>query len=215
MADESKALVLRPEPVAPSENDYQALIAALDESARGRWFLSEYSRRNRSADTEVLLTALDRIEARIDSDAKALARFRDELCVLLIAIRLARPDIAAADTPEKAAKLASLVDLLERRINAMLEPGAVPLAVEAAGVAAEAAESSGADHSAAAPPEEAEAPAPAPMNAEPCPAMVEAPAVAPASPPPAAENDLLELPPADPLAAIMALSEVERIALFT
>ena len=34
------------------------------ETARGRWFLAEYARRNRHADTTMLLKALDRIEAR-------------------------------------------------------------------------------------------------------------------------------------------------------
>ncbi len=43
--------------------DYEAIEAALLESARGRWFLAEYSRRNRSADTRMLLDAITRLEA--------------------------------------------------------------------------------------------------------------------------------------------------------
>ena len=39
------------------------------ETARGRWFLAEYARRNRNADTTMLLKALDRIEASIGGEA--------------------------------------------------------------------------------------------------------------------------------------------------
>ena len=56
MPNEPLALAIKP-PAAPSEDDYQAFCAALSESARGRAFLAEYARRNRNADTEVLLAA--------------------------------------------------------------------------------------------------------------------------------------------------------------
>ena len=42
-----------------SEADYEAIEAAVMETARGRWFLAEYARRNRNADTQVLLDALE------------------------------------------------------------------------------------------------------------------------------------------------------------
>ena len=96
--------------------------AALSASARGRAFLAEYARRNRNADTEVLLAALDRLEARLRADASAVQRLRDDLRMLLIAIRLARPEIDTASASAKTAKLASLLDLLERRIETMAEP---------------------------------------------------------------------------------------------
>jgi len=54
-----------PVPVGVSEADYDAIEAAVMETARGRWFLAEYARRNRHADTTMLLKALDRIEASI------------------------------------------------------------------------------------------------------------------------------------------------------
>ena len=37
---------------------YEALESAVMESARGRWFLAEYAKRNRAADTTMLLEAL-------------------------------------------------------------------------------------------------------------------------------------------------------------
>jgi hypothetical protein len=54
-----------PAPGAPGEareRDYEALHAALSASARGRIFLAEYARRNRNADTTVVLDALSRLE---------------------------------------------------------------------------------------------------------------------------------------------------------
>jgi hypothetical protein len=45
-----------------SEVDYDAIAAAVMETARGRWFLAEYARRNRHADTGMLLTSLQRLE---------------------------------------------------------------------------------------------------------------------------------------------------------
>lgn len=50
-------------PTAPvSESDYEAIEEAVMETARGRWFLSEYARRNRAADTASVLEALSRLE---------------------------------------------------------------------------------------------------------------------------------------------------------
>ena len=45
-----------------SEWDYSLIEAAVMETVRGRWFLSEFARRNRMADTQTLLAALARIE---------------------------------------------------------------------------------------------------------------------------------------------------------
>jgi hypothetical protein len=197
MANESGALVLRPKPDEPGEGDYQTICTALSESARGRWFLSEYARRNRSADTDVLLAALDRIEGRLNADAAALDRFRDELRMLLIAIRVARPDIGEKATSGQAAKLAALVNLLEQRIDALVEGSPTPLEDDA--------QTDRGFLRLVPPSEEPELPIPSPLAATPQPAPVE--------PPPAAAKSVE--PIADPLAALMALSEIERIALFT
>lgn len=45
-----------------SETDYEAIEAAVMETARGRWFMAEFARRNRQADTLQLLGAIGRIE---------------------------------------------------------------------------------------------------------------------------------------------------------
>lgn len=49
----------------PSEDDYQAISDAFMETSRGRWFLTEYARRNRNADTTMVLEAVARIETSI------------------------------------------------------------------------------------------------------------------------------------------------------
>jgi hypothetical protein len=49
----------------PSDEDYEAIREAFMETARGRWFLTEYARRNRNADTSMVLDAVARIEQTI------------------------------------------------------------------------------------------------------------------------------------------------------
>jgi hypothetical protein len=44
---------------APDEDDYQAFCQRLSGSERGRTFPAEYAQRNRNADTEQLLTAIE------------------------------------------------------------------------------------------------------------------------------------------------------------
>jgi hypothetical protein len=46
----------------PSEEDYEAIREAFMETARGRWFLDEYAKRNRNSDTSMVLDAVARIE---------------------------------------------------------------------------------------------------------------------------------------------------------
>jgi hypothetical protein len=249
MPDEPSALARRPEPGAADDDDYQAFCAALSESARGRAFLAEYARRNRHADTQVLLAALARLEARVAADGAAVERLRDELRTLLIAIRLARPGIDAGSTPEKAANLASLLGLLERRIDAMAEvkmaevklaeakPADIaPPADATLGAAVlpdePAAEPERARLAVVPPPDEPELPIPSPANAQapaialvqtknvPSAAMMPEVTFAESLPPapPVVETIAAEpvaSPPPNPLAAIMALSDDERLALFT
>lgn len=56
-----------------SDADYDAIAAAVMETARGRWFLAEFARRNRHADTQMLLEALARLEGIVREERTALA----------------------------------------------------------------------------------------------------------------------------------------------
>lgn len=76
--------------------DYDAIEAAVMETARGRWFLSEYARRNRHSDTTTLLRALDRIEQAMTRDKPGhdTTRLRRELLDMSDVIARARRDVA-------------------------------------------------------------------------------------------------------------------------
>ena len=63
MADEVFALSpISARAALPSEEDYAAISEAFMETSRGRWFLTEYAKRNRNADTRMVLDAVARIE---------------------------------------------------------------------------------------------------------------------------------------------------------
>jgi hypothetical protein len=63
MADEAFALSpISARAALPSEEDYDAIREAFMETSRGRWFLGEYAKRNRNADTSMVLDAVARIE---------------------------------------------------------------------------------------------------------------------------------------------------------
>src|SRR5258708_5073208 len=66
MADEAFALSpISARASLPSEEDYEAIREAFMETARGRWFLDEYAKRNRNADTRMVLDAVARIEQTV------------------------------------------------------------------------------------------------------------------------------------------------------
>ena len=66
MADEAFALSpISARAAQPSEEDYDAISAAFMETSRGRWFLGEYAKRNRNADTSMVLDAVARLEENL------------------------------------------------------------------------------------------------------------------------------------------------------
>lgn len=72
MADEAFALSpIDARPALPTDADYDAIHEAFMETARGRWFLTEYAKRNRNADTRMVLDAVARIEATLASQKPA------------------------------------------------------------------------------------------------------------------------------------------------
>ena len=117
MPNETSARLSQPQ--VASENAYRAFHETLSETAHGRAFLAEYARRNRNADTDALLAALTRLEARLVSQTEAASTdaIRQDLRGLLETIRSARPQIDGRSLPARAVKLAGLLDLLERRIE--------------------------------------------------------------------------------------------------
>jgi hypothetical protein len=94
MSDE--ALALSRVPSAPlAEVDYDAIYAAVMDSARGRWFLEEFAQRNRTADTSLLLAAIERLEGAIRNDqSQTYHGFRGELLDMAQAIARTRAEVA-------------------------------------------------------------------------------------------------------------------------
>src|SRR5262252_4255459 len=90
MAD--KAFALSPisaRPSLPSEEDYEAIREAFLETSRGRWFLGEYARRNRNADTRMVLDAVARIEEALAAQRQQQPSAQEEHARALAAIRSA------------------------------------------------------------------------------------------------------------------------------
>jgi hypothetical protein len=53
----------------PNEAEYNAVYAAVTATERGRWFLTEFAKRNRGADTDLIMAAIARIETAVAGGA--------------------------------------------------------------------------------------------------------------------------------------------------
>jgi hypothetical protein len=107
MADGSLAISPMP-PALPADADYDALCEALMASSRGRWFLEEYAKRNRNADTGLVLDAIARVEAVVRSEQahQASQGVRIELLEMARTIAQTRADVAEAE-PERSVSLSA------------------------------------------------------------------------------------------------------------
>lgn len=187
----------------PSEDDYKAFYSVLASSARGRAFLAEHTRRARHAETEMLLAAIARIEATLaEQHAREPAP---------AALPTATPPGGTA----LAAIAAQAIAAAESNLPVMkvIKAGQMPPPARFAGddfTAAEPMAAAPAADAAGAPVAEPTADAahhePADMAAASNVIAHDVPAEH-ASPP--------GTPVADALAAILALSEDERLALFS
>ncbi|SNY94303.1 Chemotaxis phosphatase, CheZ [Cohaesibacter sp. ES.047] len=84
-------------PTPLRQEDYLAIEAAVMETARGRWFLSEYARRNRNADTDTLLNAIDKLEktvVREQAPSSLMHRVKLDLADMAAAIEKTKKEIA-------------------------------------------------------------------------------------------------------------------------
>ncbi|MDO8874728.1 MAG: hypothetical protein Q7V40_01315 [Pseudolabrys sp.] len=124
MATDTSALRDGPQQTQVAEDDYQSFSAALGASERGRAFLHEYARRNRHADTEIVLEALVRLEqvAQSQKSEPEADRIRQDLRALLDTIRSARPQIDSTPGAIKAATLSALFEFVQARIEALVQP---------------------------------------------------------------------------------------------
>jgi hypothetical protein len=112
MANEAFALSpMSARAAEPNEQDYDAIREAFMETARGRWFLGEYAKRNRNADTRMVLDAVAKIEETLAAQRQPIVE--DRLPEALVAIRRAVEDAesAAAKAFDLAALEASLAPI--------------------------------------------------------------------------------------------------------
>lgn len=103
-ANTSQALQVSQVETEPStpllETDYEAIAAAVMETGRGRWFLQEYARRNRNADTQSVLTAINKLEKQISEndtapkEATSVALLSHDLIDLAGAISQVKKEVA-------------------------------------------------------------------------------------------------------------------------
>jgi hypothetical protein len=112
MADEAFALSpISARAKLPSAEDYDAISEAFMETSRGRWFLGEYAKRNRNADTRMVLDAVARIEETIAAQRQPAAesRLAEALAEIGSALDQARSAAAAAiDSPAVEENLAPI-----------------------------------------------------------------------------------------------------------
>ena len=86
-----------PAPAPFTDADYEMIAAAVLETARGRWFLAEHARRNRQADTKLVLEAIEKLERSLAHrpEAPESDRMRVDLVEMLNAITRTKTEIAA------------------------------------------------------------------------------------------------------------------------
>ena len=82
--------------------DYETILNAVLETARGRAFLAEHTRRNRQADTKLVLQAIEQLERSLRErpGASRAERMRVDLLDMANAIARARMEIAAIKPAE-------------------------------------------------------------------------------------------------------------------
>jgi hypothetical protein len=104
--------------------DFDTIEAAVMETARGRWFLKEYARRNRNTDTQAVLEAVDRLKV-LPLDARAIEPFRACLEKMVATIRQTKEEVRSfptleADDPLYALSEAEFQEAAEQRIRRMV-----------------------------------------------------------------------------------------------
>jgi chemotaxis regulatin CheY-phosphate phosphatase CheZ len=110
--------------------DYSAIEDALAATPRGRWFLAEYARRNRSAETEMLLEAIAKLEMAVLKPQRQTAPSGvfGELVEMSEAIARSRREIAQIKPPMQfdqqlvsaTAELDHIVDATEKATSDIL-----------------------------------------------------------------------------------------------
>lgn len=105
--------------------DFDTIEAAVMETARGRWFLKEYALRNRNADTQAVLDAVNRLK-EAPLDATTVAPLKAYLEEMVAAIRQTKEEVRSFPViepgdPMSAMSEAELQEAAEQRIRHMVQ----------------------------------------------------------------------------------------------
>jgi hypothetical protein len=114
-----------------TDSDYNDIEAAIKETSRGRWFLSEYARRNRHADTNLILSAISNIKQILDLNRSPLSPYQvkihftsayltNQLQRNLTPLQLSQPLPTVAEsppTPQPPQDVANIVDVFEFELS--------------------------------------------------------------------------------------------------
>ena len=129
-----------PPPHGMSEVDYEAIEAAVTETVRGRWFLAEFARRNKQAETRLLLDAMARLEATVAAGQVALPSADPSIRLLVQRIKEIASSLGEVAGEMRAAGIEdNLVESVEaqgRAIAGMMRTAAPSLAASPAPAAA-------------------------------------------------------------------------------
>jgi chemotaxis regulatin CheY-phosphate phosphatase CheZ len=117
--------------VALTTDDYVAIEDAVMETPRGRWFLAEFARRNRAADTNLLLDAIARLESAMPQGAAPAgdaAGMRTAITEMAEEIAAAKREIASigrdagegGDIADATAELDAVVEATESATSEIL-----------------------------------------------------------------------------------------------
>jgi hypothetical protein len=128
MADEAFALSpISARATMPGEADYDAISTAFMETSRGRWFLSEYAKRNRNADTSMVLDAVARIEQNLaaQKDTAPEHALADALAAIRETVEQARASAAlgGAAVDESLAPIRGGAQVIRETLSRLREVG--------------------------------------------------------------------------------------------
>jgi hypothetical protein len=123
MAEEAFALSpISARAARPSEEDFAAISEAFMETSRGRWFLGEYAKRNRNADTRMVLDAVARIEQSLAAQRQAATEADAGLAEATLAeARLADAKLAETRLAEALSAIGGAADAAQASAMAALD----------------------------------------------------------------------------------------------
>jgi hypothetical protein len=118
MANEAFALSpISARAASPTDADFEAIREAFLETARGRWFLDEYTKRNRNADTAMVLEAVARIESSLAAQKEDQ---RQQALAEPLPIEPVSSELPSSELPEAMAAVRAIVAAARETVSAAL-----------------------------------------------------------------------------------------------